>query len=84
MQDLSHLTAGPCGGSSMSAVNDVSDQRASMSAPGSKSEASADVTPGLPGPVMPAQRERTVVHPSGPRDGSPWHPAGDGSPWERS
>ena len=82
MEDLSSL-APSLTAESMAAVNTVSSNTA-MTAPGSASESTTGYIVGDPGPVLPAPRERTVLHPSGaPRVPNPWRRA-DGSPWQES
>lgn len=54
MEVLSHLTTGINGGESMAATNTVS-QVPDFGAPGSRSESTADVTRGTPGPDLPQQ-----------------------------
>jgi hypothetical protein len=84
MENLSHLVPGLVGGDSMGATNTVSPVPP-FGAPGSESESvkASDVM-GEPGPVIPPERPRTVLHPSGaPREGNPWNRA-DGSPWVSS
>ena len=81
MIDLSHLVPSLTN-SSEAGTNTVSVTPA-YGAPGSESESTHGITPGTPGPVVPAPRERTVLHPSGQRRGDPWTRA-DGSPWQSS
>lgn len=64
MQDLSHLVGshGLTGGESMQATNTVSDQRESMTAPGSASEATSGIESGTAGPeIPPVDAERVSV-----------------------
>ena len=83
MEDLSNLVASLTG-ASMAATNTTSSNT-SMTAPGSESESTLGVTPTRePGPDIPRERERTVLHPSGsPRGDSVWRRA-DGTAWHSS
>ena len=81
MEDLSHMVPSLTG-ASMAGTNTVS-ANTSMTAAGSESESTHGITAGVPGPVVPPERPRTVLHPSGQRVSSPWHRA-DGTAWENS
>jgi hypothetical protein len=82
MENLSHLVPSLTN-SSEAATNTVSVTPV-FGAPGSESESSHGVAAGTPGPSIPPDRPRTVLHPSGaPREPNPWNRA-DGTPWMSS